>query len=140
MESLCFQKLDLMKFSEMESFYFQKLNFLKIWKITSNFHLGKRDAGALNWKYYKSNNFWSKPLEVFVCYHYLYFLCSISYEEKNQSISSPKRFLFENFSAVTEIYLFGVTGLFLYPLKASENLWFSNVFRGYRKRQWHQMG
>ena len=23
---------------------------------------------------------------------------------------------------------------FLYPLKTSENLWFSNVFRGYRKR------
>ena len=27
MESLCSQKLDLMKFSEMESFYFQKLKF-----------------------------------------------------------------------------------------------------------------
>ena len=25
-------------------------------------------------------------------------------------------------------------GIFMYPLKASENLSFSNVFRGYRKR------
>ena len=27
-----------------------------------------------------------------------------------------------------------VTDLFLYALKRSENLWFSHVFRGYRKR------
>ena len=27
-----------------------------------------------------------------------------------------------------------VTGLSLYPLKTSENLWFSDVFRGYRKK------
>ena len=27
-----------------------------------------------------------------------------------------------------------VSGLFLYPLKTSQNLWFSDVFRGYRKR------
>ena len=26
------------------------------------------------------------------------------------------------------------TGLFLYPLKTSEILWFSDVFRGYKKR------
>ena len=26
------------------------------------------------------------------------------------------------------------TGLFLYPLKSSENVYFSDVFRGYRKR------
>ena len=29
---------------------------------------------------------------------------------------------------------FHATGLFLCPLKTSENLWFSDVFRGYRKR------
>ena len=29
---------------------------------------------------------------------------------------------------------FHVTGLFRYPLKISGNLWFSDVFRGYRKR------
>ena len=29
---------------------------------------------------------------------------------------------------------FHATGFFLYLLKASENLWFSDVFRGYRKR------
>ena len=29
---------------------------------------------------------------------------------------------------------FHSTCLFLYPLKTSENLWFSDVFRGYRKR------
>ena len=29
---------------------------------------------------------------------------------------------------------FHAIGLFLYPLKISENLWFSYVFRGYRKR------
>ena len=26
------------------------------------------------------------------------------------------------------------TGLFLYPLKTSESLWFSDVFRGHKKR------
>ena len=29
--------------------------------------------------------------------------------------------------------LFQVNVVFLYPLKTSENLWFSDVFRGYRK-------
>ena len=29
---------------------------------------------------------------------------------------------------------FHATDFFLYPLKTSENLWFSNVFRGYRER------
>ena len=29
---------------------------------------------------------------------------------------------------------FHATGLFLCPLKTSEHLWFSDVFRGYRKR------
>ena len=29
---------------------------------------------------------------------------------------------------------FNATGFFLYPLKTSENLWYSNVYRGYRKR------
>ena len=32
------------------------------------------------------------------------------------------------------INLFHATGLFLYLLKTSGNLWFSDVFRGYRKR------
>ena len=34
---------------------------------------------------------------------------------------------------------FHATGLFLYHLKTSENLGFSDVFREYRKSQWHQM-
>ena len=36
---------------------------------------------------------------------------------------------------------FHQTGLFLYPLKTSENLWFSVVFRGYRKRSvvWNEL-
>ena len=29
---------------------------------------------------------------------------------------------------------FQATDPFLYPLKTSENLWFSDVFKGYRKR------
>ena len=29
---------------------------------------------------------------------------------------------------------FDAIGLFLYPLKTAEKLWFSDVFRGYRKR------
>ena len=35
---------------------------------------------------------------------------------------------------------FHATGLFRYPLKESEKVWFSDVFRGHRKRQWHEMG
>ena len=34
---------------------------------------------------------------------------------------------------------FYATGLFLYPLKTSENQKFSDVFMGYRKRPWHEM-
>ena len=35
---------------------------------------------------------------------------------------------------------FHATDLFLYPLKTSENQRFSDAFRGYRKRSWHEMG
>ena len=35
---------------------------------------------------------------------------------------------------------FHATGIFLYPLKTSENLWFSDIFKGYRKKLWHEMG
>ena len=37
--------------------------------------------------------------------------------------------------------LFHANGLFWYPLKTSENLWFSDVFRGYQKRQlaWNRL-
>ena len=31
-------------------------------------------------------------------------------------------------------YAFYATGLFLYLPKTSENLWFSDIFRGFRKR------
>ena len=34
---------------------------------------------------------------------------------------------------------FYATGLFLYPLKISENLWFS-VFRGIESDQWQEVG
>ena len=35
---------------------------------------------------------------------------------------------------------FYVTGLYLYPLKTSEKLWFSDVFRGYGRDHWLEMG
>ena len=35
---------------------------------------------------------------------------------------------------------FFLTVLFLYPLKISENFWFSDVFRGIEKEQWHEIG
>ena len=41
-----------------------------------------------------------------------------------------------------DIYnVFDATVLFLYPLKTSENLWFSDVFMGYSKGRdgWHEM-
>ena len=41
---------------------------------------------------------------------------------------------FHNFSNDTFINLFHATGLFLYPLKTSENQRFLDIFRGYRKR------
>ena len=34
----------------------------------------------------------------------------------------------------TQRNLFHTTGLFLYPLETSKNIWLSDVFRGYRKR------
>ena len=36
--------------------------------------------------------------------------------------------------------LFLVIGVFLYPLKTSENLWFTVIFRGTEKDQWQEMG
>ena len=42
-----------------------------------------------------------------------------------------------SFQGETEVLIlnpFYATGPFLYPMKTSENLWFSDVFEGYRKR------
>ena len=35
---------------------------------------------------------------------------------------------------------YGVTGLFLYPLKTQENQRFSEIFRGIEIDHWHEMG
>ena len=42
--------------------------------------------------------------------------------------------VFSSWFADTLTDSFLATGLFLYPLKISEKLWFPDVFRGYRKR------
>ena len=33
-----------------------------------------------------------------------------------------------------QVNLSSATGLFLYPMKASENVWFYDIFRGYTKK------
>ena len=38
-------------------------------------------------------------------------------------------------STTVRVSPFRATGLFQYPLKTSENPWFSDVFRGYLKKQ-----
>lgn len=35
---------------------------------------------------------------------------------------------------------FHVTGLFLYPMKTSENLWSSYIFRGVERKHWDEIG
>ena len=35
---------------------------------------------------------------------------------------------------------FSATGLFLYTLKISENFWFGNDFKGYKRDHWHKIG
>ena len=42
--------------------------------------------------------------------------------------------LFQEIKIKDELNQFHATDLFLYLLKILENLWFSDVFRGYRKR------
>ena len=41
---------------------------------------------------------------------------------------------------VTAINLFHASGLFLYPLKTSEDQRYSKVFRVIEKDQWHEIG
>ena len=55
---------------------------------------------------------------IVMSHHHLYFLVNCRSHEK---ISWPLLHCINPFHA---------TGLFLYPLKTSENLWFSNVFGG----------
>ena len=57
-----------------------------------------------------------------------HFLCQKIVSMRNILLSTL------NFRQYTFINPFHATGLFWYPLKTSENLWFSDVFRGYRKR------
>ena len=56
---------------------------------------------------------------------------------KEYSVSSLRILKLTDFSLLKPFLLvntFHVTGLFLHALKKSESLWFSDVYRGYRKR------
>ena len=58
---------------------------------------------------------------------------------KEYSISSPRILKLTDFSLVVLkpfllVNTFHATGLFLHAQKKSESLWFSDVYRGYRKR------
>ena len=57
-----------------------------------------------------------------------HFLCQKIVSMRNILLSTL------SFRQYTFINPFHATGLFWYPLKTSENLWFSDVFRGYQKR------
>ena len=43
-------------------------------------------------------------------------------------------FLNKHHASSSQVNLFYATSLFLYPLKISENLWFTDIFKGYVKR------
>ena len=58
----------------------------------------------------------------------------ISFPKGNKHFSYWILIMFSHSSIRISFNPFHANGLFLYPLKKSENLWFSNVFRGYRKR------
>ena len=49
--------------------------------------------------------------------------------------------LYLNFAVHETLYPFYVSGLFLYPLRTSENQRFSHIFRGYRKKlvEWNRL-
>ena len=56
-------------------------------------------------------------------------------KNKEQNYNSYKQYKnLVNHAKATLFNLFHATGLFLYPLKTLENLWFSGDFRWYRKR------
>ena len=72
-------------------------------------------------------------------------------QNKFSDLTSPTEYWFQQFRPYSPLYdeaflrksiqinPFHATGLFLHPLK-TENFWFSDVFRGYRKRPCHEMG
>ena len=45
-----------------------------------------------------------------------------------------------NWLKKSPVNTFHATDLLLYPMKTSENVWFSDNFKGYRKSRWHEMG
>ena len=95
--------------------------FRKIWRalFSWNTHLEIHPFALLLWKTCKFPNTFSfeisRTCKLSKCY---YMLASALKCGKNRRMLNP----------------FLVTGLFLRPLKTSENLWFSCVFRVYRKR------
>ena len=52
----------------------------------------------------------------------------------NQLTSHTKQCMLHDMLAINWLNIFHATGLFRYPMKTSENFWFSDVFRGYRNR------
>ena len=52
------------------------------------------------------------------------------------------RFLYDNglrHERVKSLNPFHATGLFVYPLKTSENFWYPDVSREYRRSKWYEM-
>ena len=67
-----------------------------------------------------------------------YYTITIHISIMYSSTSLPRTiftYTISNLTCHITIYPFHATGLFLYPVNISENLSFSDVFKGYRKRQ-----
>ena len=51
-----------------------------------------------------------------------------------------KKLVFQKIVPLKNFNPFHTTNLFLYSLKTWENLWFSDIFGGIERDQWHEMG
>ena len=49
-------------------------------------------------------------------------------------------YFYENIQRLLVIDPFHATRFFQSPVKTSENLWSSDIFRGIERDQWHEMG
>ena len=102
-------------------------------------HFSRSDCGVISSeKSWLEQKFWGMVTNGLILSEFFWYLASTLKLKLNNQFGS-KTYLELYRKPMMKVNPFHVTSLFLYPLKISESLWFSDIFRGCREKQWHEM-
>ena len=98
-------------------------------------HFSRSDCGVISSeKSWLEQKFWGMVTNGLILSEFFWYLASTLKLKLNNRFGS-KTYLELYRKPMMKVNPFHVTGLFLYPLKISESLWFSDIFRGCIEKQ-----